>query len=549
MASAIINAGAAARVADPPDAKVAIGGRFYREGIAAGGSAVAATVQGDLALQSTNLPCTSCHRRSGWGTTEGPVTTPAVVGDVMFNPVTRGNPQIGIRTTGPGTRPAYDLDSLARALRDGVDPAGRRLSATMPTYAVSDAEVAALAAYLRTLGTPAPGVTETTLHLATITSPSADPGRREAMLSVMREFVRTMNSETRHQTRRRERGPWDMKAHYELYRRWELHEWSIGANPRDWPAQLAAQYASQPVFAVVGGVADEDWSPIHAFCEQQGVPCVFPQTMAPPTRDLETGFYSLYFSPGLALEGAALAEHLSKARVVGPGTIVVQITACGSPGEAAARVVTDALATNSTVVTRCVDRPDQLTSRSWADIVRDRRAVVVSWMGPASSAGLAGLAVAPETLERIEQVYLSSSALGERPDLPAAVLTKAFLLDPFVAPDEFDRHAARGLAWLRSRGITTADRRAAVNALFAMTIVGEAVAMPRVLASRDYFVEQIEHMVGRSPQPSAYPALSLGPRRRFASLGCWVLKAPSEPEGTYAKVAPWFIPELRQPSR
>ena len=113
------------------------------------------------------------------------------------------------------------------------------------------------------------------------------------MLSVMREFVRTMNSETRNQTRRRERGPWDMKAHYELYRRWELHEWSLGANPRDWPAQLAEQYASQPVFAVVGGVADGDWSPIHTFCERQGVPCVFPQTMAPPTRDLETGFYSL----------------------------------------------------------------------------------------------------------------------------------------------------------------------------------------------------------------------------------------------------------------
>ena len=32
MASAIISAGAAARVADPPDAQIAVGGRFYGAG-------------------------------------------------------------------------------------------------------------------------------------------------------------------------------------------------------------------------------------------------------------------------------------------------------------------------------------------------------------------------------------------------------------------------------------------------------------------------------------------------------------------------------------
>ena len=175
---------------------------------------------------------------------------------------------------------------------------------------------------------------------------------------------------------------------------------------------------------------------------------------------------------------------------------------------------------------------------------------MVSWMGPASSAGLAGLAVAPETLERIEQI-LSVVQRARRAARPAGRCAHEGV------PPGFVRRAGR-VRPARGAGSRLAQEprhyggrlaRAAVNALFAMTIVGEAVAMPRVLASRDYFVEQIEHMVGRSPQPSAYPALSLGPRRRFASLGCWVLKAPSEPEGTYAKVAPWFIPELRQPSR
>ena len=69
-----------------------------------------------------------------------------------------------------------------------------------------------------------------------------------------------------------------------------------------------------------------------------------------------------------------------------------------------------------------------------------------------------------------------------------------------------------------------ADRRAAVNALFASIMVAEAVATPRALDSREYFIEQLEHKVGRSPQPSAYPALSLGPQRRIASFDCSVRK-------------------------
>ena len=77
----------------------------------------------------------NCHRRSGWGTVEGQVTTPPIAGSWLFNPATLGAAQMTVRTTGPGTRPAYDDPSLGRALRDGVDPAGRALSPTMPRYA------------------------------------------------------------------------------------------------------------------------------------------------------------------------------------------------------------------------------------------------------------------------------------------------------------------------------------------------------------------------------------------------------------------------------
>ena len=523
-----------------PDA----GLRLYREGIASG-RAVDATVQGDLRVPSSDMACTNCHRRSGLGTVEGPVTTPPVTGRVLFNPVTLGNSAIGVRTTGPGTRPAYDGQSLARVLRDGIDPAGRVLSPTMPRYALSDADVTDLAAYLRTLDAAPPGVTGTTLHLATITSPAAEPRRQEAMLAVLREYVRSMNAEPRYQTRRREVGPWDMKSHYELYRRWELHEWSLSGNPRDWRAELAAQYARQPVFAVVSGTAAGDWSPIHAFCEQAGVPCVFPQTATPPGARVDAGFYSLYFSPGVTLEAAALAAHVSKARPRESGPRVVQVARCSGQGEIAARALSASLPPALAGTTRCVESADDLTPAFWRGLIDEGPAFVAAWLEPAETAGLAALASTPEAFDRVERLYVSASLLGEKLNLPGAARGKSYVLDPFIAPDDFDKYAARGLAWIKRRGLAAPDRRAAIGALYAMTIVGDAMSMPRVLTSREYFVEQIEHMVGRSPQPSAYPALSLGPQRRFGSLGCYVLKVPPEAGGAFAKVEPWFVPELK----
>ena len=81
-----------------------------------------------------------------------------------------------------------------------------------------------------------------------------------------------------------------------------------------------------------------------------------------------------------------------------------------------------------------------------------------------------------------------------------------------------------------------------MNAFFAVSTVSDALATPRALTSRD-LVEQIEHMVNRSTQRSAYPSVSLAPLRRFASFGCAILKVPAQPGSPFTVVAPWFVPE------
>jgi hypothetical protein len=114
-----------------------------------------------------------------------------------------------------------------------------------------------------------------------------------------------------------------------------------------------------------------------------------------------------------------------------------------------------------------------------------------------------------------------------------------------VAPDEFERSAARALVWLKSQRVQTPDRASGVDAFFAASLAAETLTLPRAMMSREYFIEQIEHMVGRSPLSTAFPAVALGPARRFASLGSYVLKVPSVPGGAYEKVGPWFVPDGR----
>jgi hypothetical protein len=169
-----------------------------------------------------------------------------------------------------------------------------------------------------------------------------------------------------------------------------------------------------------------------------------------------------------------------------------------------------------------------------------RVGTLVLWLGPADVAGLEALAAETASLASLDEIYISSSLLGEEwRRLPGALLSRVRLLHPFVPPGELRQHAWRALAWLKANGIEASDPQVAVNALFAAMLVADALSHPRTLLSREYFLERIEHMAARSPNRSAYAAVSFGPQRRFGSSVCHVLKPPAAPEDPHRKVGAW----------
>ena len=171
-----------------------------------------------------------------------------------------------------------------------MDPDGHPLVAPMPRYALDDASVSALAAYLRTLSaTPAPGVEADTLHVATIVTPDVPPERAEKVLDVVRTWVASAPV---------------------LSKTWKLHVWRLSGPPEQWEQELDAFYGTQPVFAVVSGVGADKWSPVQRFCEANHVPCVLPSVEVAPEGGAP--YYSVYFSPGVVLEARVLASYLTE---------------------------------------------------------------------------------------------------------------------------------------------------------------------------------------------------------------------------------------------
>jgi hypothetical protein len=491
-------------------------------------------VQKNVVLSGVEAACVNCHRRSGLGGSEGQNPIRPIAGPLLFT--SSQTEFVRRRAVAGGAaegRPAYTRASLARALREGVDPSGRVLDALMPRYVLGDDEIDQLYAYLGGLSAAtAPGVSDRELHFSTIITPDVEPDRRRAMLDVLQAFFRDKNGSTRKEARRRDARSEQM---YLAYRTWVLHVWELTGAPETWGDQLEAYYREQPVFAVIGGLGSGSWQPVHAFCEGTGVPCVLPDVDYPV---VEGGYYSMYFSRGIALEADVLARQLAETQA----DRIVQVFRDDETGRVPAQALREALERRG--IEALDDRPvsgeGPLRAVAWAGILRDARpATLVVWLDPADVQGLAATGPPPAGLQN---VYLSASLSAmQHAGLADGWRDRLRMVYPFALPAHRERHLARLNVWLRARNIALADARTQANAYFAATVIGDAMSHIGENFSRDYFIERIEQMAETALLPSIYPRLSLGPGQRFASRGGYILGFPQGAK-TPVPVSDWLIP-------
>jgi hypothetical protein len=292
--------------------QVELGRQIYEEGILPNKQPLRGQRASGLRLEGSSAACVTCHRRSGMGSVEGSldktVLVPPIMGQILFAPARfAGNfldpshhyiPNESWRRA--LTRPAYTPESFTRALREGVDPAGKPLVTPMLRYDLDDSASAALIAYLQQLSkSPAPGVTVNTLHIATITTPDAAPEETDAVLGVIQAW--SASSRTAGKSV-------------------QLHLWELSGQADTWAEQLANYNHKQAVFAVVSGIGAANWLPVHQFCETRRIPCVLPSLEIAPEEN--TSYYSVYFSPGVTLEARLLARHIQATTTASDGALV-----------------------------------------------------------------------------------------------------------------------------------------------------------------------------------------------------------------------------------
>jgi ABC-type branched-subunit amino acid transport system substrate-binding protein/mono/diheme cytochrome c family protein len=518
------------------ESSAALGKRIYRQGILPSGQPLRARVQRDVEVEGAQLVCENCHGRSGLGQGEGTIFMPPITGASLYEPREIRNKDFHVSRT---VRPAYTDETLARAIRSGVDATGRELNEMMPRYALDDDELRALGAYLKSLSSrDSPGVSETHIHFATVISEDVKAEERNAVLDVLEKFFARKNAGTRLETRRAVNAPGYKQWHYEAYRKWVLHVWELRGPQDSWLSQLEALYDRQPVFAVVSGIATGSWQPVHAFCEQGEIPCLFPNTNLPVISGDD--YYSVYFSKGMTLEAEALAKHLQAAT---PPATIVQVYRDDTPGADAAAALRRALEGHG--ITRIRDRRigggEAAPAGPWQELLRDdASAWLVLWLSDDDLPNLDALTGQAGDSGRI---YVSSSLLGNLPSsVPDDLRGKVYAIHPFDLPEAAARRSRPVKMWLRSNGIEAGEAPLQMNALFTATVVAQALKHIGSNFYRDYFLERVEHILDSMVTPSAYPKLTLAPHQRFASNGCYIVHlSPGENGGT-SPASEWIVP-------
>lgn len=533
------------------------GERMYRDGILPNGVPMKAMVMGDIPMDGRMFTCDDCHQRSGLGSDEGTIITWPTNGKELYAPRQRtgaykepskenslpaGRRLLPKYYQREPARPAYTDETLARVLRSGIDPGGRKLDPIMPKYRFTKENMAIMVHYLKNLSVEiSPGVDATTIQFATVIGAGVSEEKKAAMLSPLQAHVDAHNSQSRHEEKRAQSGPFYKSERHQAYRRINLNIWTLTGAETEWGEQLEAYYAETPVFAFLGGISDGNWDPIHQFCETKKIPTIFPITDLPKISEVD--WYTLYFSKGFHQEGESAAKYIRKSFGKDEEQKVIQLFDSKNPRSLALKTGYDQ--TWKTFNREPVDSFDIAADNNDVAAYLETQlnasvpVILLTWVDRDVFISLQRV---PGLAQKSALILGSTQLLKQNySGIEQDVNEKLLLTYPasIEKDKKTSRLAVRG--WLKARKIEESYFDIQAKMYFLGWMLPGAIKSMRNEFFREYFMEGFDMMIDQDYSIAVYPRLTFGPGQRYTSKGCYLVKLSDGPEPELVPASDWVI--------
>jgi hypothetical protein len=554
------------------------GEKMYRDGLLPSGDPMTAYINGDVTIPGNAFSCESCHLRSGIGSVEGQILSPPTNGLKLYRPYYQYPPQQnatygrikkgmwdGRDPVNPIHRPAYTDETLAAALRGGVDPNGRPFNSAMPRYQLDDRNMATLIAYLKNLsGEVSPGVDKnyTSIRFATVIAGDVPVGERKEMLAFLESVMSHHNRQGQIKNKYLQIGDENKAAPFN-YPKFQLAVWQLSGPADTWRAQLDEYYRKEPVFALLGGLSAGNWQPVHEFSEQNRIPCLLPVTDLPVISDSD--WYTLYFNKGVYQEGESTARYLALHSDPAGGTSVLQIIEDSPRARALAAGFLDAWKEQGRTAPESVSlKAGEVISATHIHRLNEQKhpAAIVLWTAAGTIPVLDSLAAD----KGAPMVFVSSSLLQkDLMTIPEKARGFTYISYPYRLEQGTDLFTNNARNWIKQRNIPDNGTRISTR-LYSLTnvllepfkvvkrdfnpaglgkgnVIMEEQFEMMMHVKRNYYRDYLFDVIGMfGDRPSIdFERLSFGPGQRYMSKGCYIVQLSPGSKPELLKKSDWVI--------
>jgi ABC-type branched-subunit amino acid transport system substrate-binding protein len=490
----------------PLSAEEQAGRRIYLDAITPSGEPLRGLVgAGQTPLSGAALACGNCHGADGKGRPEASVVPPEITWEELSKPY--GHVHASRR------HGAFGEASLRRALNEGLDPAGNGLDWTMPRYALSRSETAALLAYLKRLSAQSdPGVSDRLLRIGTIL-PARGPlaPAAEAIRAALAAYLETLN-----------------RAGGIHQRRLEL----VVANDVE---SAPKRFSAAPVFALVSPFVYDEEAAFGVLIEKAKLPAVGPFTANPQRVGRRSGL-AFYVLPGPPEQAASLVDFAARTAKVSGWRAAIVGSGASPYREAAEAADRRCEQLGCGEVTRIASFTGPIDAAAAVKRLKAERREQIFFFGSEGEfARLLDEAGATGGTDWRPRVYAPGSvaraALARRERFGGEV----FLVYP-ASPAE--RAGSEALSELRREfGLQARHEQAQRSALAAAAVLAEGLRRAGRDLSREGLVRSLESFRHFDPGGFA-PPVSYGPDRRVGAPGGYIVAL--EPERGLVPTSGWI---------